>query len=58
MSSKTTFLNAIIPSNTKSLDKESVMENYFSYSSINTYVVGNQKDHLSQTVLLNTKNTC
>ena len=33
------------------------MENY-SYFSTKTYVVGTQKNHLDETVLLNTQNTC
>ena len=35
-----------------------VMENYFSYLSTKTYVVGAQKNLLNETVLLSTQNTC
>ena len=36
-----------------------VTENYFSYFSTKTYVVGTQKNHLDdETVLLSTQNTC
>ena len=36
--------------------KEYVMETYFSYFSNKTYVVGTQKNHLNETVLLSTQN--
>ena len=36
---------------------ESVAENYFVYFSTKTYVVGTQKNHLDETVLLSTQNT-
>ena len=32
------------------------MENYFSYSSTKTYVMGTQKNRLNETVLLSTHN--
>ena len=32
--------------------------NIFSYSSISTYVIGAQKNHLNETVLLSTHNIC
>ena len=32
--------------------------NYFLYFSAKTYVVGTQKNHLNETVLLSTQNTC
>ena len=35
-----------------------VTENYFFYFSIKTYVVDTQKNHLNETVLLSTQNTC
>ena len=35
-----------------------VTENYFSYFSTKTYVVGTQKNRLDQTVLLSTKIKC
>ena len=34
------------------------MENYFSYFSTKTYVVGTQKNHLTEMVLMSTKNAC
>ena len=37
---------------------EWVTESYFSYFSTKTYVVGNQNNHLDETVLLGTQNTC
>ena len=37
-------------------DKECVTENYFSYFSTKTYVVGTQKNRLDETVLLSTQN--
>ena len=37
---------------------ESVPENYFSYFSTKTYVVGTQKNRLHETVLLSTNNIC
>ena len=37
---------------------KSVNEYYFSYFSTKTYVVGTQKNHLAETVLLSTQNTC
>ena len=39
-------------------DKECVTENYFSYFTTKTYVVGTQKNRLDETVLLGTQNTC
>ena len=39
-------------------DKSCVPENYFSYFSTRTYVVGTQKNHLDETVLLSTRNIC
>ena len=38
--------------------KECVTENYFSYFSTKTYVVGTQKNRLDETILLSTQNTC
>ena len=38
--------------------KDCVNENYFSYFSTKTSVVGIQKNRLDETVLLSTKNTC
>ena len=35
-----------------------IFENYFSYFSTKTYVVGTQKNRLNETVLLSTQNTC
>ena len=35
-----------------------IQENYFSYYSTKTYVVGTQKNRLNETVLLSTQNTC
>ena len=35
-----------------------VAENYFSYFSTKTYVVGTQKNHLNEMVLLGTANIC
>ena len=35
-----------------------VTKNYFSYFSNKTYVVGTQKNHLNETVLLSTQNIC
>ena len=32
--------------------------NFFSYFSTKTYVVGTQKNHLNETVLLSTQNIC
>ena len=37
---------------------ECVFENYFSYFSTKTYVVGTQKNRLNNTVLLSTQNAC
>ena len=37
---------------------ECVTENYFSYFSTKTYVVGTQKNRLHETVLMSTQNTC
>ena len=37
---------------------EWVTENYFSYFSTKTYVVGAQKNRLDEKVLLGTQNTC
>ena len=37
---------------------KSVPENYFSYFSTKTYIVGTQKNRLDETVLLSTQNTC
>ena len=37
---------------------ECVTENYFSYFSTKTYVVGTKKTHLNETVLLSTQNIC
>ena len=34
------------------------VENYFSYSSSKTYVVGTQKNRFIETVLFSTQNTC
>ena len=36
-------------------DKEYVLENYFLHFSSKTYVVGTQKNHLNETVLLSTQ---
>ena len=38
--------------------KECATENYFSYFSTKTYVVGTQKNRLDETVLLSTQNMC
>ena len=38
--------------------KECVIENYISYLSTKTYVVGTQKNRLNEMVLLSTQNTC
>ena len=35
---------------------ECVPENYFSYFLAKTYIVGTQKNHLNETVLLSTQN--
>ena len=35
-----------------------IFENYISYFSTKTYVVGSQKNHLHEMVLLNTQNIC
>ena len=35
-----------------------ITENYFSYFSTKTYVVGTKKNRLNETVLLSTQNTC
>ena len=35
-----------------------VTENYYSYFSNKTYVVGTQNSHLDETVLLSSQNTC
>ena len=40
------------------LELECVIENYLSYFSSKTYVVGTQKNRLNETVLLSTQNTC
>ena len=40
------------------LDKKLKVKNYFSYFFTKTYVVGTQKNSLSETVLLSTQNTC
>ena len=40
------------------LQIRSVTENYYSYFSTKTYVVGTQKSPLDETVLLSTQNTC
>ena len=37
---------------------KTVTENYFSYCSTKTYVVGTQKNRLDETVILRTQNTC
>ena len=39
-------------------EKKSIPENYFSYFSTKTYVVGTQKNRLNETVLLSTQNIC
>ena len=36
----------------------SLTENYFSYFSTKTYVVGTQKNRLNETVLMSTQNKC
>ena len=41
-----------------SLRYESIIEDHFSYFSIKTYVVGTQKNHLNEMVLLSTENKC
>ena len=38
--------------------KECVTEKYFSYFSTKSYVVGTQKDHLNEMVLLSTQYIC
>ena len=38
--------------------KECIIENYFSYFSTKTYVVGAQKNHFNETVLLSNKYKC
>ena len=53
-------LNKMV-SNSLDSDKvilRSISENYFSYFSTKTYVVGTQKNPLNETVLLSTKITC
>ena len=40
------------------VDPQCVMEIYLSYFSTKTYVVGIQKDRLTETVLLSSQNTC
>ena len=35
-----------------------IIKNYFPYLSTKTYVVGTQKNHLNEMVLLNTQNIC
>ena len=42
----------------RSLVKERVPKEYFSYFSTETYVVGTQKNCLNETVLLSTQNIC
>ena len=37
---------------------ECITENHCSYFSTKTYVMGSQKKHLNETVLLSTQNTC
>ena len=37
---------------------KSAYQNFFSYLSMKTYVVGTQKNHLNETVLLSTQNIC
>ena len=39
------------------LDKTAI-KNQFSYFSTKTYILDNQKNHLNETVLLSTQNTC
>ena len=38
--------------------QERIFENYFSYFAIKTYVMGTQKNHLNEMVLLSTQNKC
>ena len=38
--------------------KKSAYQNYFSYFSTKTYIVGTQKNRLNETVLLRTQNIC
>ena len=42
----------------RSLVKSAYQKNKCSYFSTKTYVVGTQKNHLNETVLLSTQNTC
>ena len=35
-----------------------ITKNIFSYFSIKTYVVGTQKNHLTETIVLSTQNIC
>ena len=41
-----------------SLQIRELNRNYFSYFSTKTYVVGTQKNHLNEMVLLSTRNIC
>ena len=43
--------------NSDQLVSQRVSENYFSYFSSKTYVVGTQKNRLNETVLLSTQST-
>ena len=42
----------------QALRLDCVNENHFPYFSANTYVVGTQKNHLHEMVLLSTQNMC
>ena len=44
--------------NSDELVSQRLSENYFSYFSTKTHVVGIQKNRLNETVLLSTQNTC
>ena len=44
--------------NMQASSKQCKIENYFSYFSTKTYVVGTQKNRLNETVHLNTQNIC
>ena len=52
------FLNDIINDIESRPPDKCVLENYFLYFSSKTYVVGTQKNHLTETVLLSTQNIC
>ena len=51
------YARLCISQNGRPQNKECVFENYFSYFSFKTCVVGAQKNRLNETVLLSTQNT-